>query len=189
MTVEARAAVLDVRVTSLGADIADQILSTQGLLVQSVLILRPGTNPKTTSGKLRRSKIKSLTLENAWHKGTVLSRHEREATSWSRDSDKINAKEVETRDDMDTESQSMQRPQDNAHHNVKNIYMAVLGSSFALNRTWAENGLTSLKRVELMNQLEEKVQVQIPVNFEQLYQSRVPQCSVCGLQRRVGRCH
>ncbi|CAB9504316.1 D-alanine--D-alanyl carrier protein ligase [Seminavis robusta] len=43
------------------------------------------------------------------------------------------------------------------------------GSHVDTSKTWAENGLTSLKSAELRNKVEEVLHVVLPANFEQLY--------------------
>ncbi|CAB9496884.1 D-alanine--D-alanyl carrier protein ligase [Seminavis robusta] len=50
-----------------------------------------------------------------------------------------------------------------------NVITSVLGSEVDTSKTWAENGLTSLKSAELRNIVEEVLRVVLPVNFEQLY--------------------
>ncbi|CAB9515554.1 D-alanine--D-alanyl carrier protein ligase [Seminavis robusta] len=50
-----------------------------------------------------------------------------------------------------------------------NVIMSVFGSHVDTSKTWAENGLTSLKGAELRNKVEEVLHVVLPANFEQLY--------------------
>lgn len=50
VTVETRKTTLNDQDKGIEAQIASQILSSQGILVQTVLVLKPGCNPKTTSG-------------------------------------------------------------------------------------------------------------------------------------------
>ncbi|CAB9515555.1 D-alanine--D-alanyl carrier protein ligase [Seminavis robusta] len=50
-----------------------------------------------------------------------------------------------------------------------NVMLSVLGSEVDTPKTWAENGLTSLKSAELRNKVEEVLHVVLPANFERLY--------------------
>ncbi|CAB9508016.1 D-alanine--D-alanyl carrier protein ligase [Seminavis robusta] len=50
-----------------------------------------------------------------------------------------------------------------------NVIKSVLGSEVDTSKTWAENGLTSLKSAELRNMVEEQLHVVLPTNFEHLY--------------------
>ncbi|CAB9496887.1 unknown protein [Seminavis robusta] len=52
---------------------------------------------------------------------------------------------------------------------VSAAIMSVFGSHVDTSKTWAENGLTSLKSAELRNTVEEQLHVVLPANFEQLY--------------------
>ncbi|CAB9531058.1 D-alanine--D-alanyl carrier protein ligase [Seminavis robusta] len=49
------------------------------------------------------------------------------------------------------------------------VIKTVLGSEVDTSKTWAENGLTSLKSAELRNMVEEQLHVVLPTNFEHLY--------------------
>ena len=83
-----------------------------------------------------------------------------------------------------TPTRSGQQQEQAFHHKVMLVYEAVLGPDFAQDKSWSENGLTSLKRAELLKHLQENCQVQIPVNFEQLYQT--PQDLQCFLVASAG---
>ncbi|CAB9502592.1 non-ribosomal peptide synthetase [Seminavis robusta] len=50
-----------------------------------------------------------------------------------------------------------------------NIIMSVFGSHIDTSKSWAENGLTSLKSAELRSRVEEELFVVLSPNFEQLY--------------------
>ncbi|CAB9504320.1 D-alanine--D-alanyl carrier protein ligase [Seminavis robusta] len=50
-----------------------------------------------------------------------------------------------------------------------NTITAVFGHEVDISKSWAENGLTSLKSAELRNRVEEELLVVLPANFEQLY--------------------
>ncbi|CAB9525425.1 D-alanine--D-alanyl carrier protein ligase [Seminavis robusta] len=50
-----------------------------------------------------------------------------------------------------------------------NVVMSAFGSEIEDSKTWAENGMTSLRSAELRNKVEEDLHVVLPANFEQLY--------------------
>ncbi|CAB9525947.1 D-alanine--D-alanyl carrier protein ligase [Seminavis robusta] len=60
-------------------------------------------------------------------------------------------------------------PEDCFSTRYANTITSVLGSEVDASKTWAENGLTSLKSAELRNKVEEELHVVLPANFEQLY--------------------
>ncbi|CAB9502608.1 D-alanine--D-alanyl carrier protein ligase [Seminavis robusta] len=67
-----------------------------------------------------------------------------------------------------------------------NIIMSVFGSHIDTSKTWAENGLTSLKSAELRNKVEEELHVALPANFEQLYPT--PKVLSVHLSASEGKC-
>ncbi|CAB9501939.1 D-alanine--D-alanyl carrier protein ligase [Seminavis robusta] len=52
-----------------------------------------------------------------------------------------------------------------------NTVMSVFGSQIESSKTWAENGMTSIKSAELRNKVEEELHVVLPPNFAQLYET------------------
>ncbi|CAB9504321.1 D-alanine--D-alanyl carrier protein ligase [Seminavis robusta] len=58
-----------------------------------------------------------------------------------------------------------------------NTITSVFGSEVDTSKSWAENGLTSLKSAEFRNKVEEELHVVLPVNFEQLYTTPEALCN------------
>ncbi|CAB9519720.1 D-alanine--D-alanyl carrier protein ligase [Seminavis robusta] len=59
--------------------------------------------------------------------------------------------------------------QDDFSIRYANVIMSVFGSHIDTSKSWAENGLTSLRSAELRIKVEEELHVVLPANFEQFY--------------------
>ncbi|CAB9518775.1 D-alanine--D-alanyl carrier protein ligase [Seminavis robusta] len=171
----------------LAIQIANHVSQAHGLFVSEVVVLKPGVTPKTTSGKLKRSEVRQTTVANDWKTSSMILRFQRhdgaiplEKEGVVKKSSKGNlmaqpcsvvteATEFESSEQLNPiESHFTTSPK-----HFQSLVISIFGSEVDTSKSWAENGMTSLKSVELRNSVEEEFHVVLPVNFEQLYTTPV----------------
>ncbi|CAB9527124.1 unknown protein [Seminavis robusta] len=180
----------------LAIKVSNHVSCVHGLFVGEVVILKLGVTPKTTSGKLKRSEIRQKTIAGDWKESSVLLLSKRHCNTVPvrgqadenlaalpcgiAQNQTYQASGLPARTDKTlTSHQDSTLPScvvacgatdsDCFSTRYANTITSVLGSEVVTSKTWAENGLTSLKSAELRNKVEETLHVVLPANFEQLY--------------------
>ena len=138
-------------------DIMNHTLQYHGLVVQAVLVLSPGAVPKTTSGKLRRAEIQKRTREGSWASKDILILNEIKKPSGPDSRDVSIPKNERGTSSLDAESRFFE------------FLSEALDVEPVMERTWAENGLSSIASASLVNVCQHEFQVEIPVNFAEVY--------------------
>ncbi|CAB9525429.1 7a-methyl-1,5-dioxo-octahydro-1H-inden-4-yl [Seminavis robusta] len=165
---------------------ANHVSQVHGLLASAVVVLKLGVTPKTTSGKLKRSEIRQITIAGGWKKSSMILQFKRQGNSVPMigvnntvlakatfgglpgSTDEAQARNPDPNVDCAVAASGATN-RDDFSTGYGDILMSVLEAYIDTSKTWAENGLTSLASAELRNQVEEKLHVVLPVNFEQLY--------------------
>ncbi|CAB9526875.1 D-alanine--D-alanyl carrier protein ligase [Seminavis robusta] len=191
ITVEGRKGFDNLANGDLAVQIANHVSQVHGIFVLEVVVLKLGATPKTTSGKLKRSEIRKMTLDGDWKESALLFQlQQNEMFSPLAKNDcpsQFATKAVgETPDGTqhemmrhsgESESEATQmKPSIPATEaptqKFESILLTILAAAAVdTSKTWAENGLTSLQSAELRNRLEQELHVVLPVNFVQLYPS------------------
>ncbi|CAB9522650.1 Putative fatty-acid--CoA ligase FadD21 [Seminavis robusta] len=167
----------------LAVQIANHVSQTHGLFVSEVVVLKPAVTPKTTSGKLKRSEVRQTTVAGDWKPSTVILRFERHDGANIVETERVPEKRSKRNlmeqtcsgitEATDSESSERLNPFEphstNSSKDFQSLVISIFGSEVDTSRSWAENGMTSLKSAELRNSVEEEFHVVLPVNFEQLY--------------------
>ncbi|CAB9518761.1 D-alanine--D-alanyl carrier protein ligase [Seminavis robusta] len=164
----------------LAVQIANHVSQVHGLFVSEVAVLKSGATPKTTSGKLKRSEVRQTTVAGDWKPSSVILRFQRhdgaipvEKEGVLKKSSKGNLMEQPCSgitEAIDFESSGgLNPPSTNSPKDFQSLVISIFGSEVDTSKSWAENGITSLKSAELRNSVEEEFHVVLPVNFEQLY--------------------
>ncbi|CAB9497124.1 D-alanine--D-alanyl carrier protein ligase [Seminavis robusta] len=179
----------------LAVQIANHVAQFHGLSVVEVVVLKLGVTPKTTSGKLKRSEIRQLTLTATWNKSSVLIGLQRHDNILPMEKDNLPKKPSVQQHCLDlTEKAAASSPGNlipkesrgaDFFKDFNSTLASILGPDFDTFKTWQENGLTSLKSAELRNLVEEEFCTSVPANFEQLYPT--PEALQDFLQASVGK--
>ncbi|CAB9504303.1 D-alanine--D-alanyl carrier protein ligase [Seminavis robusta] len=188
ITVEARKGFEKAVNQDLAVQIANHVSRFHGLYATEVLVLKLGVTPKTTSGKLKRSEIKHTTIAGDWKEPSILVQFQRNEVAArefdisERTKSEIMQQSVRSPhgmawgtsiDDSIAEPGSSLQEKDESVDTFPSrfsiLLSSVLGGGVDTCRTWAENGLTSLKSAELRNSVEEEFHVSLPTDFEQQY--------------------
>jgi hypothetical protein len=107
------------------------VADAHGVQLGMVTLLRQSTVPKTTSGKLRRVDARRMAISSEWKTSDIV-------WSWTK---KILHEEVE--------SPSHKIDDTTVDGKYQDVLTSVLGEGFDLDKSWEENGLSSLMHVEL----------------------------------------
>ncbi|CAB9513800.1 D-alanine--D-alanyl carrier protein ligase [Seminavis robusta] len=196
ITVEARKGFDKSANKELAIQLSNHVSQVHGLFVAEAVVLKLGVTPKTTSGKLKRNEIRQTTIAGDWKESSKLLQLKRLCNNFPTvagdDADhnatlcdmtviqthktsalvgrnhEAQASTPETNDGSSVREPTGTNP---ACFSTKyaNTIEAVFGYKADPSKSWAENGLTSLKSAELRNKVEEVLHVVLPVNFEQLY--------------------
>ncbi|CAB9522648.1 Putative fatty-acid--CoA ligase FadD21 [Seminavis robusta] len=167
----------------LAVQIANHVSQTHGLFVSEVVVLKPAVTPKTTSGKLKRSEVRQTTVANDWKTSSVILRFQRHDGAIPVEKEGVVEKSSKgnlmaqpcsvVTEATDFESSERLNPFEphstNSPKDFQSLVISIFGSEVDTSKSWAENGMTSLKSAELRNSVEEEFHVVLPVNFEQLY--------------------
>ncbi|CAB9501608.1 D-alanine--D-alanyl carrier protein ligase [Seminavis robusta] len=164
--------------------LANHVSQVHGLSVSEVVVLKAGVTPKTTSGKLKRSEIRQTTISGDWKSTSIVLRSDFRGNAVMIESTKtripgpssvVNCKSSHGEKHVNPEkpcsnmvgNQSVGK--EGSKQDLSCVLLSVLGTNLDAPKTWAENGLTSLKSAELRMKIEEGLHVSLPPNFEQLY--------------------
>ncbi|CAB9531877.1 Putative fatty-acid--CoA ligase FadD21 [Seminavis robusta] len=171
----------------LAVQIANHVSQVHGLSASEVVVLKLGVTPKTTSGKLKRSEIRQTTIVGDWKESSMLLQFKRQGNSvpiigvfdtglakatfggFPGSTDEAQSTNADPNVDCAVAASGPITNPGDFSTVYADTLISVLGGHIDTSKTWTENGLTSLVSAELRNQVEEKLHVVLPVNFEQLY--------------------
>ncbi|CAB9504318.1 D-alanine--D-alanyl carrier protein ligase [Seminavis robusta] len=182
ITVEARKGFDKLANDDLAIQVSNHASQFHGLFAVKVLVLKLDVTPKTTSGKLKRSEIKQTTVAGAWNDSSVMLQFQRvqamiplkkkkRASFLENTFSNQGIASSEFYLSVGTQCEIMRGSTCPSQFSAKydNAITAVFGFEVDASKTWAENGLSSLKSAELRNKIEEEIHIVLPANFEQLY--------------------
>lgn len=135
-----------------GPMLSSLLLQAHGVSIGSVVILKKGTVPKTTSGKLKRVETKRLSMERKWKKCVIL--------EWSGPTDMYSPGAT-----IDKGGNDCNQVTDRFLDRTSSVMASVVGAHMEMDKSWEENGLSSLKSAELTSKVSEELHVTLPVDF------------------------
>jgi len=128
------------------------IQNAHGVSISCISMLKQGTVPKTTSGKLRRVEARRLSLAEGWPKKvTVLAWQQGANVNHHRKEMKTINIDMETGDRFDV------------------IISHILGETYDPELTWNELGLSSMASIELRDAFSDILLVDLQPNFQEEY--------------------
>jgi len=140
-----------------GAFVSTLLLNAHGVSSVSIIALKKGSVPKTTSGKLKRFEARRLSLEGTWNSKDVL-------WSWT-----IASQEEMGQSSTDVGAKLVPCDPGDKREAIRASMVAVVGDHLDMEKIWEENGLSSLKSAELSSTLVEQYHLSIPIDFETKY--------------------